>query len=80
VKVQALVITFLAATCSALFGLPLVAQENLAPADALEAIESERGGRHWVDEETDPPKSPRDSLASMQIENGYQIELVAAEP
>ncbi len=60
----------------------LNAQEPSAstPADALKTIESERGGRHWIDEQTDPPKSPEDSLAAMQIEQGYRIELVAAEP
>ncbi len=47
---------------------------------ALEAIESERGGRHWVDLPTDPPKSPAQSLAAIQIENGFRIELFAAEP
>jgi len=50
------------------------------PSGALQAIESERGGRHWVDAKTDPPKSPTESLATFQIEQGYRIELVAAEP
>ncbi len=43
-------------------------------------IEGVRGGRHWVDDETAPPKSPKDSLASLQIEPGYEIQLFAAEP
>ena len=47
---------------------------------ALEVIESSRGGRHWVEQKTAPPKSPADSLASLQIEPGYEISLFAAEP
>ncbi|WP_259635623.1 PVC-type heme-binding CxxCH protein [Stieleria sedimenti] len=47
---------------------------------ALEAIESNRGGRHWVEQETAPPKSPADSLNAIQIEPGYEISLFAAEP
>jgi putative membrane-bound dehydrogenase-like protein len=47
---------------------------------ALESIESTRGGRHWIDAKTDPPKSPEETLASFQIEPGVRIELVAAEP
>ena len=47
---------------------------------ALEAIESNRGGRHWVDQKTLPPKSPSDSLDCIEIEPGYEIELFAAEP
>ena len=38
------------------------------------------GGRHWVDAETDPPRSPAESLAALEIEPGYNIELIAAEP
>jgi len=48
--------------------------------DALSAIESTRGGRHWVDAPTDPPKSPEESLACFQVEPGVRVELVAAEP
>ena len=58
----------------------LAAQDKQLAADALQAIEAERGGRHWVDQKTDPPKSPEDSLATFQIEDGYNVELVAAEP
>jgi len=54
--------------------------ESSTPRSALESIESTRGGRHWVDLATDPPKSPDDSLACFRIEPGYFIELVAAEP
>jgi putative membrane-bound dehydrogenase-like protein len=53
------------------------ANKNL---DALAAIESTRGGRHWVDAPTDPPKSPEESLACFQVEDGVRVELVAAEP
>ena len=48
--------------------------------DALQLIESERGGRHWVDEQTAPAKSPEESLQCLQIEPGFEIRLVAAEP
>ena len=48
--------------------------------DALELIEGVRGGRHWADIATAPPKSPRDSLKSLKIEPGLEIQLVAAEP
>ncbi len=49
-------------------------------ADALTMIESERGGRHWADTQTLPPKSPDESLAAMRIEAGFEIQLFAAEP
>ena len=48
--------------------------------DALQSIESTRGGRHWVDAKTDPPKSPEDSKKCLQLEPGLRIELFAAEP
>ncbi len=48
--------------------------------DALSAIESTRGGRHWVDAPTAPPKSPEESLACFKVEPGLRVELVAAEP
>ncbi|MDA1164497.1 MAG: sulfatase-like hydrolase/transferase [Planctomycetota bacterium] len=54
---------------------PQVMQKN-----ALDVIEGVRGGRHWVDEKTAPPKSPADSLACLQIEPGLEIQLVASEP
>lgn len=47
---------------------------------ALDAIEAERGGRHWIDQKTDDPKSPDDSLAAMTIEDGFQVALFASEP
>jgi putative membrane-bound dehydrogenase-like protein len=48
--------------------------------DLLDAVNSERGGRHWIDQEPDPPKSPDESRACFQVESGSRIELVAAEP
>ena len=47
---------------------------------ALDAIESTRTGRHWIDAESDPPKTAAESLECFQIEPGLEIELVAAEP
>ncbi len=55
--------------------VPLLLQKN-----ALQMIESNRGGRHWVDAETAPPKSPAESMQAMQVENGVEVQLVAAEP
>ena len=55
----------------------------LQPSDSrnlLDAVDAERGGRHWIDQQPDPPKSPEDSLKCFQIESGSRIELVAAEP
>ncbi|MEO2028540.1 MAG: PVC-type heme-binding CxxCH protein [Fuerstiella sp.] len=46
----------------------------------LDAVNSERGGRHWIDQKPDPPKSAEDSQKCFQIEPGSRIELVAAEP
>ena len=54
--------------------------EEQKPSKALNVIESNRGGRHWVDEKTAPPKSPEQSLAAIEIESGYEIELFASEP
>jgi putative membrane-bound dehydrogenase-like protein len=48
--------------------------------NALNLIESERGGRHWADAKTAPPKEPAESLAAIQIEPGFEIQLYAAEP
>ncbi len=71
--------------CVYLLGLGLHVQAAPPPEkpvdnNALNLIEGVRGGRHWVDEETAPPKSPQESLASLQIEPGYEIQLFAAEP
>ena len=48
--------------------------------DALQSIESNRGGRHWIDAKTDPPKSPAGTLKTLKTEPGLEIQLVAAEP
>ena len=48
--------------------------------NALQLIEGVRGGRHWVNAKTAPPKSPRQSMKMLKIEPGLEIELVAAEP
>ncbi|MBC8351807.1 MAG: HEAT repeat domain-containing protein [Planctomycetes bacterium] len=56
------------------------AQQDENKQDALQSIERTRGGRHWIDAKTDPPKLPEASRACFQIEPGLQIELVAAEP
>jgi putative membrane-bound dehydrogenase-like protein len=50
------------------------------PEGALKVIESERGGRHWADAKTAPPKEPAESLACIKIEPGFEIQLYAAEP
>jgi len=55
-------------------------QQQVLQKNALEVIEGVRGGRHWVEEKTAPPKSPADSLAALQIEPGFEIQLVASEP
>jgi putative membrane-bound dehydrogenase-like protein len=53
---------------------------DISMGNALSQIEQTRGGRHWVDAPTDPPKSPEQSLQCFQIEPGWKVELVAAEP
>lgn len=55
-------------------------KSNSGSAPKLSADEMTKGGRHWVDDKTPPPRSPEEELASFQIEPGYRIELVAAEP
>ncbi|MHC4875351.1 MAG: PVC-type heme-binding CxxCH protein, partial [Planctomycetota bacterium] len=68
--------------CLVTFSLSLqlaFAQEDTRP-DSLRSIESTRGGRHWVDAKTQPPKSPEESLKAFQVEPGVHIELFAAEP
>ncbi len=58
--------------------LPLSQQQD--PRRLLDAVNSERGGRHWIDQKPDPSKTPEKSQACFQIEPGSRIELVAAEP
>jgi putative membrane-bound dehydrogenase-like protein len=55
-------------------------QQQVLQKNALEVIEGFRGGRHWVNDRTAPPKSPKDSLACLEIEPGLEIQLVASEP
>ncbi len=57
-----------------------VVAEDPSATSALELIEAGRGGRHWVDAETDPPRSPEETVSSFQIEKGFSISLFAAEP
>ncbi|MEP3481252.1 MAG: PVC-type heme-binding CxxCH protein [Fuerstiella sp.] len=47
---------------------------------ALDAIEAERGGRHWIDQKTESARSAAQSLKSFQVEAGFRIELFASEP
>lgn len=51
-----------------------------APRETLQSVEAFRGGRHWADAKTAPPKSPEESLKTLQTEPGVTIELFAAEP
>lgn len=48
--------------------------------DLVDAVNRERGGRHWIDQKPDPPKSPEEQRKTFQIEPGTRVELVAAEP
>ena len=58
----------------------MAAPDGAPPQDALKTIEQTRGGRHWIDAKTAPPKTPDQSRAHIQIAPGLKIELVAAEP
>lgn len=64
--------------------LPLLAclliQPPEQPPELVRTIEQQRGGRHWIDQPTDPPKSAPESLACFEVEPGCRVELVAAEP
>ncbi|MFM7056891.1 MAG: PVC-type heme-binding CxxCH protein [Planctomycetota bacterium] len=52
-----------------------------AGADELvRSVEQQRGGRHWIDQPTDPPKSAEDSAQCFALEDGYRITLAASEP
>ncbi len=46
----------------------------------LDSVDRVRGGRHWIDQPTDPPRSPAESLKAFEIEEGLEIALFAAEP
>jgi len=61
--------------------LPLLVSLPQPPSsDLISSIEQQRGGRHWIDQPVAPPKSPAESAACFEIEPGFRIELVAAEP
>jgi putative membrane-bound dehydrogenase-like protein len=66
-------------TVSLAFAFCVLFQDAPGP-DLVKAIELQRGGRHWIDQPTDPPKSPEESQACLQIEPGFKIQLVACEP
>lgn len=54
--------------------------QDAGPAELLQVIEQQRGGRHWIDQPTDPPKNAEESQTCFEIEPGFRIELVVAEP
>ncbi|MEY3175325.1 MAG: hypothetical protein RLZZ436_3239 [Planctomycetota bacterium] len=59
----------------------VIAMSAAATADELvRSVEQQRGGRHWIDQPTDPPKSAHDSAACFVLEDGYRITLAASEP
>ena len=37
------------------------------PAELVQSIERQQGGRHWIDQPTEPPKSPDESATCFQI-------------
>ena len=47
-------------TVSLAFAFCVLFQDAPGP-DLVKAIELQRGGRHWIDQPTDPPKSPEES-------------------
>jgi len=67
-------------TASSLVWLSLLVAQADAERSTLDSVDSTRGGRHWIDQKTKPPKSAEDSLKCFQIEPGAKIELVASEP
>jgi len=53
------------------------------PGDASPSLsedEKTKGGRHWVDQATPPPKPAAEQLKTFEVEPGFRLELVAAEP
>jgi putative membrane-bound dehydrogenase-like protein len=63
-----------------IIALATMLQDAPKSADLVQSIEQQRGGRHWIDQPTDPPKSPEESAACFEIEPGFRIQLVASEP
>ncbi len=49
-------------------------------ASKLSEEDKTKGGRHWIDEATPPPKSAAKQMETFQVEPGFHLELVAAEP
>lgn len=64
----------------AMIALATMFQDAPKPTDLVQSIEQQRGGRHWIDQPTDPPKSPEESAACFETEPGFRIQLVASEP
>ena len=60
--------------------LALLTTQAVSQPDLVQSIERQQGGRHWIDQPTDPPKTPEESAGCFQIEPGFKIELVACEP
>lgn len=59
----------------------VLAMTATATADELvRSVEQQRGGRHWIDQPTDPPKSAEESAECFVLEDGYRITLAASEP
>lgn len=66
---------------SILIWLTLVCAASVSSAeDQLELVTQFQGGRHWVDAETAPPRTPEETLQSFEVEPGARVELFAAEP
>lgn len=51
-----------------------------ATAAELSEEDKTKGGRHWVSEKTPAPRSATEQLKAFQVEPGFHLELVAAEP
>ena len=79
-KPFAICLLLVASTALLLFAEKPQTEKPKPKKDALESIESTRGGRHWIDAKTPPPQTPEDSLKALQVEPGVEVQLVAAEP
>lgn len=58
----------------------LAFQSGVIADELVRSVEQQRGGRHWIDQPTEAPKSAEESGACFQLEDGYRILLAAAEP
>lgn len=67
-------------TSAVIATVSLLQPPSASQSDLQRAVEGQRGGRHWIDQPTDPPKSPAESSACFEIEPGYRIHLIASEP